>query len=154
MRSVRAVSSLAEVVRNRMDVLGIDSGRELSRRCGLGKDTAMSVLAGRRLSPSEATLQKLANGLALPIQQLRLAAGRPRGERTPFVVPTAWDGLTLPQRDLLYRTAAALLQVGDSNQDGSDTVGYVPTLGGRQRFAARYDHPDGAHVNPVFRDAP
>ncbi len=151
MRSVKT-TSLAELVANRMPAMGIESGRELAVRCGMGKDTALSILAGRRPSPTEPTLRKLADGLALPIQVVRQAAGRSRGERTPFVAPKAWDGLPSAHRELLYRMGSALLQASTPSLVGGDIVADISTHGRQSRFAARHDEPNARPVQAIFRD--
>lgn len=154
MRSVApSVATVADLVRSRMDDLDVRSGREMARRCGLSKDTATSILSGRRPSPSEATLRKLADGLGLPIQALRQAAGRARGERVPFVVPGWWDSLALEQRDVLYRMALALRRVNEvpSPSEGN-IIGHIPTRGDESPWAARHDDPNSPRVNPVFSD--
>lgn len=152
MRAVPTPRSLAEVVSDRMGVLGIESARELSRRCDCGKDTARDVLSGKRPSVTEATLRKLADGLGLPIQVLRRAAGRGAGERSPFVVPESWDALSVAHRELLCRMAGALLQTAHPIWVEADPVAGIPTVGAQTRFAARHDHSDGGHVKPVFDD--
>lgn len=151
MRSVATASSVADLVRSKMVEVGVESGRELGRRCGLSKDTATAILSGRRPSPSEATLRKLADGLGLSIQALRQASGRARGERTPFVVPGWWDGLPLEQRDVLYQMALALRRVNEvPSPVGGNIVGHPPTSRASFPWAARHDDPDGPRVNPVF----
>lgn len=155
MRSVApsAAPSVADLVRSKMAEVGVDSGRELGRRCGLSKDTATAILSGKRPSPSEPTLRKLADELGLSIQALRQAAGRARGERTPFVVPGWWDGLPLEQRDVLYQMALALRRVNEvPSPIGGNIVGRSPTPRASSPWAARHDDPDGSRVNPVFSD--
>jgi hypothetical protein len=121
-----------------MDELGLTSPYAVSRRCGVAHDTVRLMLTGRRAT-SEATLQKLADGLGLPVQALRAAAGRPSGERRPFVLPPEAQQLDQHQREVVLAMIRALLQASGRSPNGSVEVAHnatlraVPPLAGRLR---------------------
>lgn len=114
-----------------MDELDIRSIRELARRAGIGPETARRLLAGEG-GPDELTLRRVAEALALPLQQVRARAGRPAGERTPFRLPPEADQLTDRQRSVILSMVQVLL---DAASGQVEPVAYrdAPRLVGRLR---------------------
>lgn len=77
---------LQQLIRERMDALGIGSWAELGRRSGLSRATVHTIgTQPRRGLPNEATIEGLAKGLQIAASQLRAkafeAAGLPYEER-------------------------------------------------------------------------
>lgn len=110
-----AVTPLATLIQQRMDELGIRSGRGLARRTENAPDGALDQATiakyrkGSAQTPDEQTLRSLAHALALPVQQLRETCGLPRGDLGPFVLPPEADRLDAKAREAVLTVIRALL---------------------------------------------
>jgi hypothetical protein len=131
--------TLASYVRGRMDEVGIDSIRGLATRTGIAPETARRILVRDEATPDERTLQKIAENLPASIQKLRRLAGRPAGEREPFLLPPEADQLDERQRSVVLAVVHALLDAataGVQQPGGSDVThasSHRPRLVGRAR---------------------
>lgn len=92
--------TLAALVQRRMTDLGIGSMRALHVRCNISKGCATRILNGEG-RPRDATLRRLADGLALPLPIVRRAADRSDAQLGPFGWPPEFDRLGQAERDLL-----------------------------------------------------
>jgi transcriptional regulator with XRE-family HTH domain len=102
------VRSLGRMLRDRMDELGIVHGREAALACGVNKDTINGLISGRlRGVPREDTLRRISAWTKVPIQDVREAAGRPRGEAEPFVPPDFFHELSQAERDAVVAMGRA-----------------------------------------------
>lgn len=138
--------NLPAYLEQRMEELAIPSRRALAARTGVSKDTVYRIMT-RQVTPDELTLKKLAEGLPAPLQLLRRLAGRPPGERRPFVLPPEADQLTERQRDVVLAVVSALLEAStkDANApESADASGPATTLRSVGRLAGRRRYPDGA----------
>lgn len=123
-------ANLPEYLRTRMAEVGIASIRGLAHRVGVAPETARRLLNAAAV-PDELTLRKLAEGLPAPLQLLRGLAGRPPGERTPFVLPPEADQLDQEQRSVVVAMVRALL--ASSHGMNRATERSYPRLVGRPR---------------------
>lgn len=149
--------TLRELLLARQAELDIPSLRRLAARVGLSKDTIRAMLDGGARH-DEATLQRVAEGLAVPIQRVRAAAGVPIGVREPRVMPAEWNRLPDRQWEALCATADALLDALDRSEPTSpvrhDTTVHDTTA----RDASRTQHPitalNGPAHMPLFSHSP
>lgn len=136
--STAAPQTLAQVVRERMQQLGITSARGLASRAGVAPDTARLLLSGAR-GQNEQTIGKVADAIGLPVTVLRRAAGHQEGRLAPFTLPPEADRLNQHQRDVVLAMVRALLHtgedplVGDSRGGHDVTPRVSPRLVGRLR---------------------
>lgn len=142
-------TTLARLLHDRMDALGITSIRGLAKRAGIGNETARRLfIPGRR--PAETTLQRLADNLeGLSLTDLRRATGRPTGGYGPFVLPAEADQLDPHQRHVVLAMIRALLHTASPvrvRDEGDTTLRAVP------RLAARPRGPNGSPPNEGVDD--
>lgn len=136
-------TTLARLLRARMDDLGITSVRGLARRAGIGNETARRLFTPGR-QPAETTLQRLADNLeGLSLTDLRRVTGRPTGGYGPFVLPAEADQLDPHQRHVVLAMVRALLHTHTTSPVRVSGEGDV-TLRAVPRLAARPRGPDGA----------
>ncbi len=103
------MTPLGRMIRDRMDELGIVHQREAALASGVNKDTVNRLLTGQMHGPpKEDTLRRIAAWTGRPIQDVREAAGRPRGEAAPFVLPDYFHELNALDRDAVLSFARSL----------------------------------------------
>jgi hypothetical protein len=136
-----------------MEELGIRSIRGLAARTGISPETARRVLT-RSVTPEEATLQKLAEGLPASLQRLRRLAGRPAGERTPFVLPPEADQLDDRQRSVVLGVVHALLDASTAGVAQRGDTGNSYGAGSIARLVGRSRDPAGLELRSPNGDTP
>ena len=77
------------------------SNRDLAKRAGVSRGTVDNYRNGVVVKPTEDVLQAFHALLGVPIQDLRLAAGLPRGEAEPYKAPAEANLLDDRQRNAL-----------------------------------------------------
>lgn len=100
---------MRELLLAAMPCLPRNSTYGLADAIGISQATIMRLINDNRV-PKEPTLQKIAKAFALEITEVRAMAGRQAGERVPFVLPEAFDQLTLRQRQVLLAAGWAYLE--------------------------------------------
>lgn len=82
--------------------------RGFARRCDIAVETARRLLQGT-LDPKDTTLEKVANGLRVPLGKLRELSGIDPG-RKKFAWPADFDELTDHERRVLVQTGRLFLE--------------------------------------------
>lgn len=143
--------TLARLLHDRMDALGITSVRGLAKQAGIGGETARRLFwPGRR--PTETTLRRLADNVeGLSLADLRRALGRPGGHG-PFVLPPEADQLDQHQRQVVLAMVRALLHTHTTSPVGGDHAERDVTLRPVPRLAARPRRPKGVPLNEGVDD--
>jgi transcriptional regulator with XRE-family HTH domain len=119
------VSKLSEYLNGIANKRGLDSTRKFADAAGISKTTAAELLAGR--PPRAETLEKVADGLGLPLARMRELAGiGVAGE--PFVLPAELYALDARQRRLLISVGRMFLAIREDEEPMSESQDdQVPT---------------------------
>jgi hypothetical protein len=135
-----------------MEEVGIHSIRGLAARTGIAPETARRVLTNA--SVGEVTLQKVAEHIPASLQRLRRLAGRPAGERTPFVLPPEADQLDDKQRSVVLGVVHALLDASTAGAQQSGDTANSYGAGSITRLVGRSRDPDDLVLRPPNGDTP
>lgn len=94
--------------------------------------------------PPEKTLAALAAGLGLDVRELRELAGRPAGEREPYVPTPESASLTREQRQALDRLIKTMVPVQEGGQHGAGNTPTKKTAASRRQASPlRVVDPEG-----------
>jgi hypothetical protein len=132
---MRFMTALSELLAARMAERGVGSSRELARLTrkparerGLQPLSGVSVasyVGGSHGKVGERAMRLLADALALPIEQVRTAAGAPPGEPEPYEPPPEAAQLSRTQR-LAVDQIIRLLAGTEPAAEGSRMLGPAP----------------------------
>jgi hypothetical protein len=143
-----AVSALSQLlVRANDGKLSARAIARLAREHGhsLNHDTAARYLRGDHGRPDEATLTAFAEILAIPLVDLRAAAGLPTELTDPYQPPAEASRLTRRQRRAVDEIIRAMLTPASADEGRSEPAD-IATLRGRGRRsgqrAARHGDPE------------
>lgn len=105
------MSALSDLLNQAIEARFPDSSnRYLAKRAGISRGTVDNYRNGVVVKPTEEVLQAFHALLGVPIQDLRVAAGLPRGEAEPYEAPAEANLLDDRQRnavDELIRSIVA-----------------------------------------------
>ncbi|MGX9296083.1 helix-turn-helix domain-containing protein [Tsukamurella paurometabola] len=114
------MSDLADLIRAKVPE---KSNRQIAKAVGVAPGTIDGIMRGDR-APGLDTLDKIAHALKIPIEQLREAAGQPRGEAAPYSPPPEANLLNDPQRRALDELIKSIVATrGATDAERSDRTG-------------------------------
>ena len=123
------MSALSELLNKAIaEQYGDKSNRDLAKLAGISRGSVDNYRNGAVLRPTDDVLQAFHRLLAIPIQELRLAAGLPRGEAEPYAPPSEANLLDGRQRraiDELIRSIVitdGVAYVGSTAEQGASSA--------------------------------
>lgn len=131
--TVERATTLAAYIEERRLAVGIRSSNALAKAAGVSPETVRQILRGSERTPSERTLERIADVIGGSLPRMRRLAGLPAGELEPFVLPPEANRLTARQRQVVLSMISALLNTPDQVEEDHS----AGPVGGQPRSAPR-----------------
>lgn len=142
------MSDLADLISAKAEGM---SNRQIAEKAGVRAGTVDRIMNGVG-TPKVETLDKIAHALAIPVQEIREAAGRPPGQRSVYTAPPESRLLDSRQRRALDELVRSFVTGGVSDGVEDATQQDAPSEAG-QGEKTSLDHSEDWRADEAARRA-